>query len=140
LVNQKYYINLILIDIMGIFKKKGVDVVDLTDMQRRGILEKTAKNDNEDGVIDFGFDKTKESGANTAGDFLSSLAGVETSKSAINESPGPITDSLRDARKRASMNSELNELRLKLDDSDFKLSSLIEKVKEVERRLNERGI
>tara|TARA_Y100000034_G_C6892991_1_gene411221 strand:- start:251 stop:703 length:453 start_codon:yes stop_codon:yes gene_type:complete len=150
---------------MGIFKKKGVDVVDLTDMQRRGLLEKSAEIENtyqkdNAGVIDFGSREvgTTDVGASPAGDktasksqsifasgceasdFLSSLAGVSGVGTAGGESPGPITSSLRNARQRSNTNSEINELRLKLDDSDFQIRSLNEKLKEVERRLNERGI
>lgn len=114
---------------MSFFKKKGVEIVDLTDMEKRGLLEKSKKISGSSGdMIDFS--SKSENLGNPAGDFLSNLAGVGNT--------GSVTDSLRTARKRNIENSELNEMRLKMDDNDFKLNSLIERVKELERKLDER--
>jgi hypothetical protein len=133
---------------MGIFKKRGVDVVDLTDMRRRGLLPKEDFKTEGTEMLDFSgnsisssFGSSRQSVTGDE-DFLSSLAGVGQSNSigVSSSSPGHLTDSLRSARRRSNENAEINELRLKLDDSDFKLRSLTEKIKEIERRLGERGI
>jgi hypothetical protein len=114
---------------MGFFKKKRNEIIDLTKDERirSGLGKKSTSSD---------YVKVPTTSESKEDDFLSGLAGAGNFES----SPGPITNSLRDARKRISLNNELNELRLKLDDSDFKLRNLVEKVREIERRMDDRGI
>ena len=115
---------------MGFFKKKNKqEIVDFSLMQKRGLLNREDIRQKE--TINLGISNNK---TEVVDDFLSNLAGASSSSS------GPITESLREARKRNNTNAEINELRLKLDDNDFKLKSLIERIKELERRIDERGI
>ena len=123
---------------MPFFKKKrSVDVVDLTDMQRRGLLKTSIPEKNEEGIVDL-----SSSSSSPAGDFLSSLAGFGANSSVerIHPSPGPIISNLRAARQRGLADTKINELKLKLDDNDYKLNTLIERVKELEDRLKEKRI
>lgn len=123
-------------------KNKGPDVVDLSDMQKRGLLPKPTPEKNEAGVVDLSSKRDSSSSGNF--DFLGHLAGAgigETGDSSIvsdlRPSPGPVISSLRSARQRGQLNSDINEMRLKMDDNEFKLSSLIEKIKEIESRIDE---
>lgn len=114
---------------MGLFRKKKQDVIDFSLMQKKGFLRESKANERE--VIDFSGNSAKTDSGGF--DFLSGLANAGGSS-------GTVTESLREARRKKIESSEINELRLKLDDSDFKLKTLTERIKELERRLNERGI
>ena len=115
---------------MNLFKKKSKqEVVDFSLMHKRGLLPKEESHRQKE-FADLRTSKKTE----VVDDFLSSLAGASSN------SPGPITESLRESRRRINAGSEISELRLKLDDNEFKMKSLIERVKEIERRMGERGI
>ncbi|MDP4039661.1 MAG: hypothetical protein Q8P57_03725 [Candidatus Pacearchaeota archaeon] len=124
---------------MGFFKK-NVDVVDLADMRRRGLLKENSggsRISESSGITDFTSSVSSSNNTDTVNlDFLGNLAGASVNS----ESPGRITDSLRTARLRNRENSEIHELKIRLDDNNFKLNSAIERIRELERRLNERGI
>jgi hypothetical protein len=131
---------------MGIFgKKRSVDVIDLSDMKKRGLLPDKIPNKDPSGVVDFSFDSSnisKRVGSDSDGsigsdDFLSNLAGVG---GGVAESPGNVTSSLRAARARVQSNVHVNELKLKIDDNEFKVGRLEERIKELERKLRELGV
>ncbi len=128
---------------MGFFKKKrGADIIDFTNMMKRGLISPADNKSGEHEVIDFSssrnaFPSSSPIGNSNGGDdFLSGLAGAGD----VEQSPGPITDSLRLARRRNTESSDIRELRLKIDDNDFKLNNLIEKVREIERKIRDGGI
>jgi len=123
---------------MGFFgKKNNKEVIDFTELQRRGVIrEQSVKN--EPDVVDLssisGSSVNSESSSNPAGDFLSSLAGVGASEGANFGSS--VTDSLRDARAR-NVNPQINEIKIKVEDNEYKLKDLSEKILELERKLRE---
>jgi hypothetical protein len=128
---------------MGLFgRKKSSEVVDLSDMQKRGLLKREARipESNTSGVVDF----SSSSGSSSTGkdvsrdvDFLSGLAGAGVDLRGSNESYGNVTDSLRAARRRNIASADLNEMKLKVDDNEFKIEQLNEKIKELEMKLRE---
>ena len=99
---------------MGWFRKKsGPDVIDLTDMQKRGLLPAAVPETNEQGIVDLSSGSTQASSSSSSGDidFLSGLAGVES-----NPSPGPVTSGLRAARHGVKVDARVNEMKLNIDD------------------------
>ena len=150
---------------MGFFKKRsqsGTDVVDLSDMKRRGLLPDKLPEADSQGVVDFSnyddtsFPRSSDVGdvsstsngpsSSSAGDFLSSLANVgmstnsgfeNNSGAGIQPSPGPITSQLRAARARGQIETQVNEIRIKVDDNEFKIGQLTEKIKELDAKIRE---
>jgi TolA-binding protein len=136
---------------MGLFRKKGKsDTLDFTELEKRGIIRPSpAMETNNDGIVDFASSSSPStsstppntssstsSGSSPLG-FLSSLASASTTTTTTTqESPGPITDSLRTARHRQQTNAEVNELKIKLEDNDYKLSNLADKIRELEEKIN----
>ena len=105
---------------MGFFKKKGdPSVIDLTDMQKRGLLSVPTPEKNDEGVVDFSSSQPTQP-SSSAGDFLSNLADIGKSTENIQPSPGPIISSLRTARQKSLSYARIHELKLKLDDNDYK--------------------
>jgi hypothetical protein len=112
---------------MSIFKK-GIDVLDFTELQKRGLLkvpEKKAEDNvtvNSEGYAVLGSPSASasgssaESGAGALG-FLDALAGVGTSSGN--------TSSSVDA-------TELQGLKNKIDDLEYKLDRLMEKIAKME--------
>lgn len=122
---------------MGFFRKRKPNVVDFTSASRRAVPEVSNSSKLDNGVVDFSSASSQTNNSISSSpnmDFLSNLAGAD------NSSSGSVTDSLRNARQKNQMSQELNEMKLKLDDNDFKLNSVVEKVKELEMKLRERGI
>ena len=127
---------------MGFFKKKSPGVVDLSDMQKRGLLNSVPEK-NADEIIDYS--KREGSVENISqtqeNNFLSNLAGANTDSSTQNfPSPGPVTSSLRAARRSGQLDQQVSELKIKLEDAEYKIGSLTEKIKELELRLRDKGI
>ena len=122
---------------MGFFRKRKPDVVDFTSSSRRTVPKVSNSSKLNNGVVDFSSTNSQTNKSISSSpdmNFLSNLAGAE------NSSSGSVTDSLRNARQKNQMSQELNEMKLKLEDNDYKLNSLVEKVKELEGKLRERGI
>jgi hypothetical protein len=133
---------------MGWFKKKR-EIVDLTDMQKRGLLPENASSNSEismdeEGVVDFSSNSssvgTGASSEDTSGfGFLSGLAGagnVEESSSVANvsstEDVGRYTQRLRKARASAS---NLDHLQTKIEDVEYKLDRFLERLEKIEDKL-----
>ena len=112
---------------MGFFNKRKSEVIDFTGSVGKRISRSVASSETSGDLIDF------SSSTSPNMDFLGSLAGAD------NSSSGSVTNSLRNARQKNQRSQELNEMKLKLDDNDFKLNSVVEKVKELEMKLKERG-
>ena len=125
---------------MGFFsRKRSPDVVDLTDMRIRGMLPDKLEviETDKEGMIDFSSQvssKRGDSSTGSAGDFLSSLAGVGAS-AAASSSSGGVTESLRTARRRNIGNAEINELRIRLEDSEYKINKLSQRIMELESKI-----
>ena len=126
---------------MGFFKKKGPEIVDFTSSLGKRVSNSVTSSENAEGLLDFNSSPSSQSSNNSVSssaspnmDFLSNLAGAD------NSSSGSVTDSLRNARQKNQRSQELNEMKLKLEDNDYKLNSLVEKVKELEGKLRDRGI
>jgi len=124
---------------MGLFSKRRSEVVDLSDMQRRGLLPTSPPPEaDERGIVDFSkSSQTIPQSSSTPTinmDFLSSLAGAGVNSSSANS--GSVTDSLRDARKRNHESAEINELRLKLEDNEYKMRNMSDKIRELEEKIN----
>lgn len=121
---------------MGWFRKKsGPDVIDLTDMQKRGLLPAAVPEANEQGIVDLSSDSYTQVGSSSSSgdmDFLSGLAGVES-----HPSPGPVTSGLRAARHGVKVDARVNEMKLKIDDNEYKISQLSEKIMELEEKIKE---
>lgn len=123
--------------------KKGHDVVDLTKM--RHLLPTHTDEDVE--IVDLSAQKRPQNYSNNSGDSgagalgaLGSLASAgATSYSTLTPSPGPITEGLREARdaKKEKLKAVFNEMRLKLDDNEFKMKDVVGKLNEMERRIKE---
>lgn len=112
---------------MAWFGKRKSDVIDMTRM--RHLLP--ASSDNEVEEIDLSNVQKPASSGTSSFDFLGSLASAQN----LESSSGPITESLRDAR-RAKMGG-VNELKIKLEDSEYKINDLTNRVREMEKRLRE---
>lgn len=118
----------------------GVDVLDFTDLQRRGLLKPTRVEPRSEDVIDF----TQASGAsqavtpvppaatsdsNSAFDFLSSFAQASTSSpSSTTRSPEPQLPS--------DVSAKLDTIINKLEDTMYKIELLSSRVAQIEARSN----
>ncbi|PIN89884.1 hypothetical protein COU60_02205 [Candidatus Pacearchaeota archaeon CG10_big_fil_rev_8_21_14_0_10_34_76] len=151
---------------MSFFKKRrGNEIIDYTDLQRRGLLKKEQemnsmqnysgevvdltpinypKRTQENQTMNSSDHQNSSSGSDNF-DFLSGFAqasvssnesvnSLNSSSSGVSSS-GSITDSLRVARRenKDHLRTEINELKIKLDDSNYKIDILMEKVRELER-------
>lgn len=118
-------------------RKKSPDVVDLTDMRKRGLLKEHVPETNKEGVIDFSDSAGSSAPSHSAEssspnmDFLGSLAGASASESM----GGSITENLREARQRNLGNSEIHEVKIKAEDNEYKIRALEDKIRELEEKL-----
>ncbi|MEK6898761.1 MAG: hypothetical protein AABW79_01555 [Nanoarchaeota archaeon] len=117
---------------MGFFKRG--EVVDLTEWKRRGLLEMPPEEPSlgkidKNGMIDLTAIGASEPASNPSVspsaesnvpsfDFLDNPSQTQSSQPIVQQSP-----------------LELNELKLKLDDTMFKLDLMLEKIKNIESRL-----
>ncbi|NCO11686.1 hypothetical protein CO038_01510 [Candidatus Pacearchaeota archaeon CG_4_9_14_0_2_um_filter_39_13] len=117
------------------WKKKG-EVVDLTKM--RHLLP---KNTEEVEIVDLSSKKEVKESADSGLSALSALGGranVKTNYSGL-DSPGPITSGLRDARdaRKEKLKAVFNEMRLKIEDNEYKMRDVVGKMGEMEKRIKE---
>ncbi|MBS3089334.1 hypothetical protein J4461_00450 [Candidatus Pacearchaeota archaeon] len=119
---------------MGILRKKSSDfeILDLTLLQKRGILKvpeiKPANISNSDGFVDFTSQNKSESSENTN---VSSFSPFGMLDNALSQSP-----SISDMPKSSlESSSELNALKLKIDDFEFKFEKILERLDKIESRL-----
>lgn len=127
---------------MALFKKKdkSIEIIDLTELQRKGILQKSQqieKNNeainSKEGYVDLSNLALTQSHAESIStqpkeiespEFLSSLANI-----GANEDSAQITN-------QAESSKELNQLKLKMEDLEYKLDSFIERLTRLEEKLN----
>ncbi len=108
---------------MGLFRKKARDV-DLTKLEKIGVLKKSreiALNDlkidvNKDKVVDLSSNASSESALG----FLSNLAGAG------------------EEIKRPNSEGDMQSLKVKIDDLEYKLDRFIERLSKIEDKLDER--
>ena len=132
---------------MGWFRKRrGEDVIDLTDLYKRGLLksqEVTEESTSDGDLVDFsssggvgGGESSSSSGSEGASalGFLSNLAGAGSSAGESSDpSYGSYTNKLKEARR--SNLAEFNTMRIKLEDLEYKLDRFIERIDKMEEKL-----
>lgn len=102
--------------------RKG-EIIDFTALHKRGLLS-VPKQEGPKEFVDFTSSSTPVSSTPSSGfDFLQSLAGAGSTSSSSSTSP----------------NSDVNELRIKLDDTMYKLDTVIDRIRVLEMKLAERG-
>ncbi len=127
---------------MGLLGKKGVETIDYTLLQKKGFIKKTERvkpgfKVDSAGMIDLTSTannsippvSTDNSNSNPFG-FLDSLAQSSSSTSDNLSSSGyPSTSNIQ------SDGVEMNALKIKIDDLEYKLSQLLEKLSLVESKM-----
>ncbi len=127
---------------MPIFKRKSPEIIDLTELQKKGTLQRSrriAKINSEplnsEEVVDLSLPKKiqeitsmpKES--SPLGDFLSNLASANSSQ----ESGIQAISSL--SGQKSESNTAIQELKIKLDDLEYKLNSFLSRLSKIEEKL-----
>jgi hypothetical protein len=147
---------------MGLFgfgKTRG-EIVDLTDMQKRGLL-KTQIDDDEDenlmsGTLDLSSSSSTSSGSSMSSSsdsadssglsFLGNLAGASDSStssgtsSSASESAANYRERLRAARQgsvQTGSGLEVNHVKSKVEDMEYKMDRFIDKLDAIEERLKD---
>ncbi|MEK6843900.1 MAG: hypothetical protein AABX83_00580 [Nanoarchaeota archaeon] len=122
---------------MSLFRKRTETVVDLTVLQKSGTLQRAraiAKRDNAQTVASNEFiDLTNSSQSNSSAspissaspnlDFLSSIAGAST------------IEPIRESENSENSNDNVHHLKNKIEDLEYKLERLIERLGKVEDKL-----
>ncbi len=122
---------------MGLRRKSTIDVIDLTKLQESGILQKSLEiasmNEREslksNEVIDFGRITSKENsttGNNNMFGFLDNLAGVNSNNGMSN---------LKD-NSNLGDNKLMDNLKIKIDDLEYKLERLMERLARIEEKFS----
>ena len=111
---------------MSVFKK-GPEVIDLTILQKRGLLKKVKQEPNLNHDAEGYADLTKQSSLPTQPtnqfDFLDSLANASSST--------PTHSS-------EFSNTDIRHLNVKLDDLEYKLERMLERITELEMKMKNR--
>ena len=107
---------------MGFFKKEGLDVIDYTLLEKKGILKKTQQKSD---VLDF-----TNASSNTAS---SSSASSPTDFASFFGSP---TANPASQASNSIPDSDVNALKIKLDDFEYKLEKLLERLASIESKLS----
>ena len=130
---KRVYIKVIPVIEMGILGKKGVETIDYTLLQKKGFIkkkeeQKTPYSVDSQGMVDLTGNaaKTDSMSADSSSSpfgFLDSLAGASSSNSSAShfDSNGGV---------------EINAIRIKIDDLEYKLSNLLEKLALIESKLD----
>jgi|SRR3989344_2354108 len=137
---------------MGLFGKRR-EVLDLTKLQKRGILPKQLPETDNEGIVDFtssssasssvpssSSSSTSSSSAANSFNFLNSLAGASSpslnsnnNSSSVEASDSDLSGRLRAAR-RAKL-AEFNEMKSRLENVEYKLERLLERLSGIEDKL-----
>ncbi len=135
---------------MSWFKKKK-EIIDLTKLQERGILQRSKEiadresrvQRHEGEVIDFTSENANQGNAtddsNSGFGFLGSLANAGASNENSNsEDRASVVDNLRAVRRtRFPETGHLSELKNKIEDIEYKLERLIERLERIEGKLGD---
>lgn len=124
---------------MGFFKRG--EVVDLTEWKRRGLLEMPEEEKpiapiDKNGMIDFTALGVAEVANSQESNFSASAPNVPSESVPsfdFLDNPSPAQTSQANLSSQSPL--EMNELKLKLDDTMFKLDMLLDKIGKIENRL-----
>ena len=115
---------------MGLFRKESRDIVDFTLLQKRGIIKKehpqssSSTVDTPTGFVDLTTSLPQVSASiSTPTDFLGFLDSA---------SPKPLTTASNSLE-----NAEIHTIKVKIDDLEFKLERLLEKLSQLETQFSE---
>jgi len=96
-----------------------VDIVDLTDMQKRGIIKKTSQN------------------TDVKNEFVSLSPQAASQPAQSSPSPFDFLDNLASsAPQQSASNTDIQSLQNKIEDLEYKLERLVDKIVALESRLN----
>ena len=123
---------------MSLFKKKNstVDTIDLPDLQRKGLLKRAQKIDKEESTssdyIDLSNLASTQSNAQSISSqpqipdlsFLSNLAGAGQSENQLSENQDQ------------ESSKELQHLKIKIEDIEYKMDALMDRLAKLETKLN----
>ncbi len=129
---------------MGFFGRKKNDVLDLTRYAKKNPVSQSNTGNGNPDVIDLGFMNKQESkpadnsGVNLG--FMDAPANTGSGSSYGNSSGasygGSIADNLREAR-RQRLKTAFKDMKVKIDDSDYRIANLTKRINELEERLRE---
>lgn len=114
---------------MSLFKERGPDVIDLVELQKRGILKKSSQQPErqEDDFVDFSKQSSSSQSSHSSPpssfDFLNSLASA-SSPSPSSQPPMQLDD------------AQLASLKVKLEDLEYKLDRFIDRIVALESKLS----
>ena len=133
---------------MGILSRKGVSVVDYTLLQKKGLIKKQKETKKEYTVNSQGFvDLTTGSKGMQGQDSTLSNAAVQASQNDSTQSPFSFFDNIAQTSTSTDpcmlstqanteiSDSEINAVKIKIDDLEFKLSNLVDKLTTIETKL-----
>lgn len=113
---------------MGLLRKKrGPDVVDLTKLEKKGILQRSKEI----------AERNKEINSS---EFVDLRSNISRSNGAANSSPFAFLDNLASAGSNVNLegNTEIknfHELKIKMEDIEYKIEKFIERLEKIEERL-----
>lgn len=123
---------------MKLFKKKGPEIIDLTELSKKGILQRSRAIANQESTFSTNEDKVldltsrpssspspsvSQSASDSPFSLLSSLASAATT-----ESSAPVISSLQ--------SSDFQSLKIKVEDLEYKLDRFMEKILKIEEKLS----
>ncbi len=129
---------------MGILRRNR-DFIDFTELQKRGLIKKSKENlpnnmkVNSDGTIEF--IAPQESTTNVVGNTSNSIANVSSPFGFLDSFASAATNTQGEGKENNLSNlvnqspCDLNQVKLKLDDFDFKLGKLMERIEKMESKL-----
>lgn len=122
---------------MSFFKKDGADVIDFTLLQKKGLLrESDVDNSSGNEVLDLTKISTNSGISNGATSDVGNPFDMLSSLASASSSTGPTYPSSNSYPN--SDNSDMQNLRVKLDDLEYKFERLMEKIGKLEDELREK--
>ena len=115
---------------MGLFKKKGIDVLDLTLLQKRGILKVPEEKDL-DLTRPFAQSSSSLAQNSTESSAFGFLDNLASNSSASNSAP---------SFNNSDSNLEVQGLKNKLEDFEYKLERLLERLDSIETKLRNTSV
>jgi hypothetical protein len=102
-----------------------MDYIDLSDLQKRGIIKKNEKVNSEEGSDYYKIDPTQT----TQNDKISPLSFLDTFANSVSNSTTSPSN--------ATSSSETQDVKIKLEDFEYKLDRLVDKLAIIESKLKE---
>lgn len=140
---------------MGLFKKRGSDVLDLTHLQERGLLKRAVVEKPESDVLDLSQPNMGNNSAGAAYPDLGMLAGASQNESIEQETSSPpnfdflgnLAQSSTDSSNVVSRSIEAVEtneeqikkvehLKVKIEDLEYKLDRFLERLESMEDKID----